>query len=197
FANTLALRARTDGDPSFAELVRRVRETALAAYSHQDLPFERLVDELKPARDLGRSPIFQVFFILQNAPPPVLELKDLRFSPREVPAAKAQSALALVLIEIEGELLARLEYATDLFAAATAERLLGHYASLIAGAAARPEGAISGLPLLSAAERQQLLVEWNDTATEGVAESFPVQLAVQARCRPDARAVVFGEARLS
>jgi len=195
FANTLALRADAAdaaGDPSFAALARRVRETAFGAYAHQDLPFERLVDELQPERDLGHAPIFQVLFILQNAPPPLLALGDLRFSAMEVPTGKAQFDLTLTLVEIEGELLARLEYATDLFEAATAERLLGHYETLLAGAMARPEGRLWDLPLLSAVERQELLAAAGEPPAPFPADATIDDLFLaSARRAPEAVAITF------
>jgi amino acid adenylation domain-containing protein len=175
FANTLALRIDAAGDPPFADLARRVRQAALGAYAHQDLPFERLVDELRPRRDLGHSPIFQVMFILQNAAPPRLELEDLAASQLEVEAGKAQFDLTLSLLQLDGELLARVEYASDLFDATTAERLLGHFASLLAAAAATaptsaaaglPRARIGSLPLLAEEERRQLVAAWNDTRAE-------------------------------
>src|SRR5262249_19070394 len=118
--------------------------------------FERLVDELQPERDLGHAPVFQVLFILQNAPPPLLTLGDIRFSAVESETAKAQFDLTLSLIEVQGGLLARLEYATDLFTAATAQRLLDRYERLLLGAVARPETRLWDLPLLSAAEEGEL-----------------------------------------
>ncbi len=193
FANTLALRVDAAGDPPFAELARRVRRSAFGAYAHQDLPFERLVDELQPERNLGHSPVFQVMFILQNVPPPSLELGDLTFSAMEVQEGKAQFDLTLTLMESAGELLARLEYSSDLFDAATAERLMGHFGSLVAGALAEPQARISALPLLSDAERRELLVTWNDTRAD-----FPTELTVHelfeasARRTPDAVAVACG-----
>jgi amino acid adenylation domain-containing protein len=197
FANTLALRVDAAGDPPFAELARRVRRTALGAYAHQDLPFERLVDELQPERNLGQSPVFQVMFILQNVPPPSLELGDLTFSGMEVEEGKAQFDLTLTLMETAGELLARLEYSSDLFDAATAERLMGHFGNLVAGALAEPRARLSALPLLSDAERRELLVAWNDTRVD-----FPAELTVHelfeasARRTPDAVAVSCGSRSL-
>jgi amino acid adenylation domain-containing protein len=197
FANTLALRVDAAADPAFAELARRVRESALGAYAHQDLPFERLVDELQPERNLGQAPIFQVMFILQNAPPPVLELGDLTLSPMEVEEGRAQFDLTLALMEIDGELVAKLEYGSDLFDAATAERLLGHFGTLVAGALAEPQARISALPLLSDAERRELLVAWNDTRADFPAElTVPELFEASARRSPAAVAVSCGGRRL-
>jgi amino acid adenylation domain-containing protein len=193
FANTLALRVDAAGDPVFADLARRVRESALGAYAHQDLPFERLVDELQPERDLGHAPIFQVMFILQNAPPALLELGELTFSILEVEEGRAQFDLSLALMEIQGEMAARLEYGSDLFDAATAERMLGHFGTLVAAAVAEPRARLSALSLLSEEERRQVLVAWNDTRMD-----FPEELTVaelfeaSARRSPAALAISCG-----
>jgi amino acid adenylation domain-containing protein len=193
FANTLALRVDAGGDPTFAGLARRVRQVALGAYAHQDLPFERLVDELQPERSLDHTPVFQVMLVLQNAPPSDLELGRLTFSPLAVDEAKAPFDLTLSAIESEGELLARLEYASDLFDAATAERLLGHYGVLLAAALDQPEMRLSALPLLTAAERHQLWAAWNDTRAEFPAEATVDELiAASAGRTPEAVAVSAG-----
>jgi amino acid adenylation domain-containing protein len=201
FANTLALRVDAGGNPAFTELARRVRQVALGAYAHQDLPFERLVDELQPERSLGHTPVFQVMFTVQNAPAPELELgqepREAAFRPADVDEGKAQFDLTLALMQIDGELLAKLEYSSDLFDAATAERLLGHFGNLVAAAEARPEARISTLPLLSAAERRELLITWNDSRAD-----FPAELTVHALIaasvarRPDAVAVSCGGRQL-
>jgi amino acid adenylation domain-containing protein len=197
FANTLALRVDAAGDPTFAELVRRVRQAALGAYAHQDLPFERLVDELRPRRDLGHSPIFQAMLILQNAVPPRLELGDLVASPLDAEVGKAQFDLTLSLLQIDGDLLAKLEYASDLFDAATAERLLDHFGSLLAGAAAGPRARIGALPLLAEEERRQLVAAWNDTRAELPAERTIDELfEASARRAPAAVAVRCGGRQL-
>jgi amino acid adenylation domain-containing protein len=173
FANTLALRVHAGGDPAFADLAHRVREAALGAYAHQDLPFERLVDELQPERNLSHAPVFQVMLTLQNAPPPVLELGELSVGSLEVEEGRAQLDLSLSLMEIDGELVTRLEHSSDLYDAATAERLLGHFGALVAAALAAPQAPLSTLTLLSDAERRELLVDWNDTR-----EDFPDGLTV-------------------
>ncbi|MEO6195391.1 MAG: amino acid adenylation domain-containing protein [Thermoanaerobaculia bacterium] len=201
FANTLALRINAGGDPTFVALAHRVREAALGTYAHQDLPFERLVDELQPERNLGHAPIFQVMLTLQNAPPPVLELGDLTFSALEVEEGRAQFDLSLVLMESAGDLVARLEYSSDLYDAATAERMLRHFGVLLASVSAAPRSRISALSLLSEAERHELLVTWNDTRID-----FPEELTVPelfeatARRSPgavavsqDGQAILYGE----
>jgi amino acid adenylation domain-containing protein len=165
FVNTLALRTDLSGDPSFRELLGRVRETALGAYAHQDLPFERLVEELSPERDLSRSPLFQVMFVLQNAPLPALELGDLRLSLLEVESEVAKFDLTLTLAEVDGRLEGALEYNADLFDRTTAARMVTQLERLLESLAAEPEAPVGRHALLAPAEQHQLLVEWNDTAT--------------------------------
>jgi amino acid adenylation domain-containing protein len=166
FVNTLALRTDLTGDTSFVELVSRVRQCCLDAYAHQDLPFERLVDELQPERDLSRNPVFQVMFALQNAPMEHHEVSALKLEVLSRRRISAQFDLVLDIWEIGEELQAVLEYNTDLFDLSSVERMAGHFKTLLAGINANPEQQISTLPLLTAPERRQLLVEFNDTACE-------------------------------
>src|SRR5262249_29702624 len=160
----LVLRGDLAGDPAFGELVGRTRSTALAAYAHQDLPFERLVEELRPERHLARNPLFQVMLAVQNAPLGRIELPGLALSTLEFENPTAQFDLHLDLVEIDGAWQAEMVYATDLFDAATIRRWAAHLTSLLAAAVAVPGRRLSDLPLLGAAERHQLLREWNDTA---------------------------------
>ena len=166
FVNTLALRTDLTGDPSFVELVSRVRQCCLDAYAHQDLPFERLVDELQPERDLSRNPVFQVMFALQNAPMEHHEVSALKLEVLSRRRVSAQFDLTLDIWEIGEELQAVLEYSTDLFDLSSVQRMAGHFKTLLAGINANPEQQISKLPLLTAPERRQLLVEFNDTVFE-------------------------------
>ena len=198
FVNTLVLRSDLSGDPSFRTLLGRVREGCLAAYTHQDLPFEMLVDALQPQRDLSRNPLFQVLFALQNAPLPALELPGL--SLQSVPATNEATRfdLEVHMMEQADGIIGSIVYSTDLFDAATIRRLLGHFQVLLAGITADPEQLLSHLPLLTEAERQQLLVEWNDTAVERAEALFVHQLVeAQAARTPDSVAVAFGEEHLS
>ena len=198
FVNTLVLRTDLSGNPTFLELLGRVRETALATNAHQDLPFEKLVEELQPERDLSMSPLFQVMFILQNAPGEALELPGLTLSPLEMDNETAKFDLTLSMIEGEGGLRGSIEYNTDLFEEATIERMLGHYETLLEGIVADPEQRLSELPLLTAAERYELLVEWNDTEREYPKGKLIHQLfETQVERTPDAVALVFEDQELT
>ncbi|HSF42111.1 MAG TPA: amino acid adenylation domain-containing protein, partial [Thermoanaerobaculia bacterium] len=158
FANTLALRGDLAGDPGFLALLGRTRETALDAYAHQDLPFERLVEELAPERDLSRNALVQVFFLLHNDPELPQELAPgLRLRLGEAGDGTAKFDLKLALAETAGELAGGFEYATDLFDAVTVERMAGHFRTLLEGIAAAPEARLSELPLLTGDELRQLL----------------------------------------
>ncbi len=198
FVNTLALRPDLSGNPSFRELVGRVKESALGAYAHQDLPFEKLVAELQPVRDLSRQPIFQALFALQNVPRETLELPGLRLSMVGGEAATAKFDLALYMHEREGRLAGYFEYATDLFDATTIERLAGHLRVLLEGIVADPNVSLNELPLLPEGERQQLLEEWNATAAAYPRDKCLHELfAEQAARTPDAVALVYEDSELS
>jgi amino acid adenylation domain-containing protein/non-ribosomal peptide synthase protein (TIGR01720 family) len=166
FVNTLVIRTPLEGDLTFRELLRRVREVVLEAYAHQDLPFEMLVDELQLERDLSRTPLFQVMFDLQQAPLQRLNLPGLSLSLLEVENGTAKFDLMLMIQEETNELKATLEYNTDLFDTATIARMAGHLQVLLEGIVADPDERLSKLPLLSAAERQLLICTWNATQTD-------------------------------
>ncbi len=170
FVNTLVLRGDLAGDSSFRELLGRGREMALNAFSLQDLPFEKLVEELRPARDLARPPLFQIMLVLQNAPLSRLALGEAALTPLPVDTGTAKLELLLMAAEEEGEIAGHLEYNADLFDRSTAGRLVRHLEGVIAGATADPALPVSRLRLLAAGERHQLLVGWNDTA---VAYAWP------------------------
>jgi amino acid adenylation domain-containing protein len=200
FVNTLALRVDLSGDPRFAELARRVREMALGGYTYQEVPFERLVEELRPERSLSHAPVFQVTLTLQNLPEAELDLGEVTLSRLPIDPGAAQVDLGLFLIPLpQGGLLARMDYAADLFDPGTAERLLGHFHRLLEEATA--EGAdgvrISELTLLSAEEREQILVEWNRTDAEIPAEPVHRLFRQWAERRPDALAVAWSGGRLT
>ena len=198
FVNTLVLRADLSNNPTFKELLRQVRETTLEAYTHQDLPFEKLVEELHPERNPSISPLFQVMFILQNNAEQPLEFKHLTVNPIRTGSQVAKFDLSLTMSERDGALRAVLNYNTDLFDSSTIERMLGHFQILLEGIVANPEQRISELPLLTDAEKHQLLVEWNDTKTDYPKDKCIHQLfEEQVEKTPDAIAVVFEDQRLT
>lgn len=198
FVNTLVLRIRLDGNPSFRELLGQVREVALAAFAHQDLPFEQLVEKLQPQRHLSYTPLFQVMFQLQNTPTSSLELPDLTLIPLEFDNETAKFDLTVAMIDSKQGLIANIEYNTDIFDAATITRLLGHFQTLLSGIVANPEQCLSNLPLLTAAEQRILLGEWNHTQADYPQNQCIHQLfADQVEKTPDAVAVVFQDESLT
>jgi amino acid adenylation domain-containing protein len=199
FSNTLALRSDLSGDPTFAELVARVKATTIGAQIHQELPFERLVESLNPDRAESHSPVFQVLFgfDIASTHAPTLAGHELQTLP--VPGWQwARFDLSLVLRELpDGSLRARIEYSTDLFDATTIERLAGHLQTLL-GAAAEDSGRrLSELPILGAQERRTLLVDWNETARTYDRRCLHELFGDQAARTPDALAVASGEARIT
>ncbi len=160
FVNLLVLRGDLAGGPSFRELLRRVRTAALDAYAHQDVPFERLVEELSPPRDPSRTPLFQVSLALLNVPPASLAMPGLTTELVDTDAGVSRFDLTLLLRDTAEGFVGPLEYAVDLFDAATAERLLGHYETLLTLALANPDQRVSELPLAGEGDAQQILAEW-------------------------------------
>jgi amino acid adenylation domain-containing protein len=197
FINNLVLRTRLDGEPGFRELLARVRGTALEAFAHQDVPFERLVDALRPGRDLSRTPLFQVMFVGQNAPLRTIELPGLTLRPREVDLGTARFDLSLAMGEADGGWLGTWKYSTDLFDAPTLERMAGHFETLLAGALAEPDLPVSRLPLLGEGERAQVVTAWNDTAVPRPRVCLHELIAAQAARTPEAVAVEYGDGRLT
>jgi amino acid adenylation domain-containing protein len=198
FLNTLVLRNDLSGDPTFEELLRRVRRMALDAYANQDLPFEQLVDTLQPERNLSHTPLFQVMFALQNTPQAILELPGLRLQSLQPESVTAKFDLALVMEEVEGGLPAFIEYNTDLFDTETIQRLAAHFETLLSEIVAHPEHAISHFQLLSPSERRQMLIAWNETRAEYPQDRCLHQLfEAQAAQFPDAVAVVCDDRQLT
>ncbi|HTG36439.1 MAG TPA: non-ribosomal peptide synthase/polyketide synthase [Thermoanaerobaculia bacterium] len=189
FVNTLPMRTGLSGRPAFRELLDRVREVALGALSHQDLPFEKLVEELQPERDLSRSPLFQVVFQFQQAAAAAaLELPGLTLSPVEGSSQSAKFDIVLNLREGAGGLLGVWKFNTDLFDRATLARMSRHFEMLIAGAAADPDRSLAELPILTAAERRQLGLE--ERRSEALGGSCLHEIfAAQAARAPEAIAV--------
>ncbi|WP_147094751.1 condensation domain-containing protein, partial [Myxococcus fulvus] len=198
FVNTLVLRTDLSGAPTFRQLVQRVREVSLGAYGHQDLPFEHVVEALHPERNLGQNPLFQVMFSLQESATASASLDGLTLTTLPVETGTSKFDLLMALEETPAGLTGDLEYDTDLFDAATIERMLGHFRTLLSAAAAQPDTCITQLPMLTEAERQQLVVDWNHTSTD-----FPRQhcihelFSAQAYASPDAIAVRFGDESLT
>jgi amino acid adenylation domain-containing protein len=191
FANTLVLRTDLGGDPRFREAVARVREVALDAYDHQDTPFEKLVEVLRPAKNLSQSPLFQVMFVIQNAPAGALELPGLSLRPFGADPGTSRFDLTLFVTETPQGFFVTAEYNTDLFDPDRVHRLAGHLRSLLAEAVASPDRRLSELPLLSAPEREVMLETWNATAREVGPATVQERFAAQAARTPEAVAVSF------
>ena len=197
FINTLVLRTKVSGRQTFRELLRQVREVALGAYAHQDIPFEKLVEELQPQRSLSHSPLFQVMFIWQNAPMPEFKLPGLLLSTVNTGMETAKFDLTLQMEETGPGLIGRLEYNTDLFDEETMRRLAAHFESLLDSALADPDQSLACIPLLTATEQQQLL-QWNDTEAEYPRQTCMHELfEAQVAGTPDAIALVYEHRQLS
>ena len=167
FVNTLVMRADLSTNPTFREFLALIRQVALEAFEHQDVPFERLVEELQPERDLSNSPLFQVMFVLQNSPARFIELPGLVLSPFEnIHTQTSKFDLIFSLTESGEELSGFMEYNTDLFDPQTIARMAAHFQTLLESALSRPDVQLSNLEILSQAERRQLLVEWNSTGLD-------------------------------
>ena len=160
FANTLVLRLDTSECRSFRELVSHAREVCLGAYAHQDLPFEKLVEELQPERSLSYTPLFQTLLVMQNVPRAKHDFEGLQLQPLSIEVGAAKFDLTLVAEDFEGDLRCTFEYNTDLFEAATIARLSGQFRTLLEAAAANPDQALASLSLLHDAERRELLAKW-------------------------------------
>ncbi len=195
FVNTLLLRADLSGNPTFDEILQRVRGVALGAYAHQELPLEKLVEALKPERSLNHLVFTRIMFALQTraAGDGLLELPGLKADWIDIDTGTAKFDLTFVVQETESGLALRAEYNSDLFGEGTIRRLFGHYENLLRGIVENPTAHLSELPLLGAEERQRLLVDWNRTTTDYPwQQCIPELFEAQARQRPDATAVVFG-----
>lgn len=198
FVNTLVLRTDLSGEPTFREVLKRVRETALGAYAHQDVPFEMLVNELQPERDTSHNPLFQVMFVMQNLPGANLELPGLKLSGMEVTTGTALFDLTLTIAgEARDGLHAAFEYNTDLFVENTIQRMIDHLKVLLTGLISQPDQPVSSLPLMTETERRQILHEWNQIDLEqlkGQGLSCVHQLFErQAALTPTAEALIAGD----
>ncbi|WP_445300994.1 amino acid adenylation domain-containing protein [Microcoleus sp. C2D2] len=198
FVNSLVLRTDLSGTPTFRQLLARIREVSLEAYAHQDLPFEKLVEELQPDRNLSYNPLFQVAFVLQTPPVAAESIAGLNLTLLDVENQTAKVDLTLYLEEKQEEISGHFEYSTDLFDAVTIRRMAGHFLTLLEGIAANPERRIEELPLLGEKERHQLLVEWNDTRADYPGDRCIHQLfEAQVERTPDAIAVVFEDQQIT
>jgi amino acid adenylation domain-containing protein len=194
FINTLVLRTDLAGDPSFRKLLERVRETCLGAFAHQDVPFERLVKEIRPGRNSAPYPFFSVMFVLQNTPREASSWHGLQASPLEVSLGTARFDWILGVEETSDGLALELEYSTDLFDDATAGRVLDHYRVMLEGIVADPGRRLSELPLLTGTERRLVLESWTDTSAEFPKDQCVHELfAAQALRTPDALAIIDGD----
>ncbi|HSF39106.1 MAG TPA: condensation domain-containing protein, partial [Thermoanaerobaculia bacterium] len=191
FVNTLVLRAGLSGDPPFAELLARVRQGAIEAFQHGEVPFSRIVEEVRPERSLSHSPLFQVMFSLANAPASGPEMPGLRFEPLEALLDSALFDLNLTVEDTPAGGAVTLEYRTDLFDRTTALRLLGAYATVLEAVVEDPGRRLSELPLLTPPERHALLAEWNDTAAADAGGSLEEALAASAERNAEKTALVF------
>ncbi|RMD95402.1 MAG: amino acid adenylation domain-containing protein [Calditrichaeota bacterium] len=198
FVNTLVLRAHLKGNLTFQQLLSRVRQTTLAAYDHQDLPFEMLVDTLHPKRSLNRTPLFQVMFSLQNTPSQSISLPELELENIDVYNGKAKFDLTVYMWEEANKLCGVFEYNADLFKASSIKRMIQHFKNLLGGVVSQPNQKISAQPLLSSNERSQLLSEWDGgVAREEEFRSFPEVFEEVALREPDRVAVEVDGERLS
>ena len=198
FVNTLVLRTDLSGDPTFRELLGRQRDVCLDAYARQDLPFEKLVEELRPERDMSRNPLFQVMFIFQNATVSMPNLPETHCRRLDIDSGTAKFDLTVSIFEQNGKLVGNFEYSTDLFDRETIGRMVRHYQILLESVIADPNQRISTLPILTDAERHQLLVEWNNTTAE-----YPQNICIhelfedQAQRTPDSIAVKIADTEIT
>jgi amino acid adenylation domain-containing protein len=198
FANAVVLRTDLSGDPTFSEVLRRVRQVTLDAYRNQELPIEEILQALRVPRSLDRHPLFRVMFILQKASSTRLALHGLSARSINADPGIARSDLLLELIDEDGRLGGWLEYSTELFEAGTIKRMAAHFRTLLESIVANPEQRISRLPLLPVAERRQVVVDWNQTGTRlRPLSTFSERFDRQVKRTPDAVAVSVGRVRLS
>ena len=198
FLNMLVLRADLSGNPTFRQLLSRTRQTCIDAYVHEGLPFEMLVEELKPERIINQNPLFQVTFVLQNFPKVPFESSGITAVEMDIDPGIARFDLHCFMTEEKNRLEGYFEYNTELFDGATIERMVGHFQTLLDGIAADPDRAISELPVLMPAERRRLLVEWNDTkANYPKAKCLHQLFEEQVERSPDAIALVYEDQQVT
>ncbi|WP_172844444.1 non-ribosomal peptide synthetase [Tumebacillus algifaecis] len=192
FVNTLVMRTDLSGAPTFRQLLQRVRQTALDAYAHQDLPFERLVEELQPERNMSYTPLFQTMFAVQNAPMGAHHLPGLTMSSLETGQRNAKFDLNLAMTESPEGFFGSFDYSADLFDETTIERMAGHFTKLLEGIAANPDAQVAKLPVLTESERQMQLVDWNQNAVDYPHDkTIPQLFDEQVALYPDKEALSF------
>ncbi|WP_013334418.1 non-ribosomal peptide synthetase [Gloeothece verrucosa] len=198
FINTLALRTDLSGNPSFQEILRRVRKVSLGAFSNAEMPFEKLVEELKPERELTITPVFQVLFLFHNTPMLRLELPELTVTPLDIQRGTASFDLMVEIKENSEGLTVWFEYDPDLFAPDTMERMANHFETLLTGIVDNPSQPIIDLPLLTQTEQDQLLTEWNNTHKDYLLDQAIHQIVeAQVAKTPQATAVTFNQQSLT
>ena len=197
FFNTLVIRANLSENPTFLDMLYRVREVSLEAFAHQDLPLEKLVEVVQPDRDLSRTMMFQVMFILQNAPREAVEMHGLNLMRIKRKTETSKLDLTMILEESDQGLIGELEYSTDLFEEASIKRMTKHLERILEQAVNDPQQKVAQLSLLTEGERRQLLYEWNQTAFSYPAQCFHQIFEAQVERTPDAVAVVFEQNQLS
>jgi amino acid adenylation domain-containing protein len=198
FINTMVIATDLSGDASFREVLARVRNGFLDAFVHREVPFERLVDELRPERDLSRSPLFQVMFVLQNAPRGALDLPDLAAAPLNRESFTAMFDMTLTMVEADERIAAAINYNTDLFDPETIQKMVEQFQILLTAIAQHPAESISKLPLVGDADLAQILLEWNDSGTDYPSDACIHELFAElAEQTPDATAVAFNDDLIS
>jgi amino acid adenylation domain-containing protein/non-ribosomal peptide synthase protein (TIGR01720 family) len=197
FVNTLVMRADLSGDPTFADFLRQIRETALGAYAHQDLPFEKLVDAIQTERDVRHTPLFQVMFMMQNLPRGSQDVSDITIEELKVENGLSQFELTLALTEVDDGLNASLEYNTDLFEEETMRRLADHFVRVVQSVLNEPQQPLSHISLIAPEDEQKITREWNATQRELPRMAIHHLIEVQAEDQPEKVAVVSGDVQMT
>ena len=197
FVNTLLIRTKFSGDSRVHDVIDGVREVVLEAQTHQDVPFEKLVEELHPERSLSHGPLFEVMFVFTNKPRTLMEVQDISISLLEVNSDTEKFGLTFEIAEGFHELNCLLSYRTDLFDRATIERFGRHWQRLLEAMVTEPDRLLSSVALLDEDEQTQILTDWNDTAAEWAEPSFLGLFENQVELTPDAPAVQFADQYLS
>jgi amino acid adenylation domain-containing protein len=198
FANTLALRAQVDGNMSFRELLERVRDVTVRSYAHQDMPFEKLVEVLKPERQASFNPLFQVMFVFQNTPRTTFAIEGLNLTTTDVDSGTSKFDMTLVIADTQDGLEGLWEYSTDLFDRTTMQRMTSHFTALLKSVLENPNKSLGSHPLLSPAEVHQAVIKWNPPETYYANDKCIHDLFTEQALRtPDAIAVTQGSEQIS